>query len=523
MNEPAIKRALLSVSNKNDLIPFSQCLIKNHIEILATGGTANLLQKHGIPHIPISDYTGFPEILGGRVKTLHPKIYAGILRRPGIDEPTLTSHQIETIDLIVVNLYPFQETINNPDCTFDQAIEQIDIGGPTMLRAAAKNHKLVTVIVDPKDYGLVAEAIQKKGHTSDELRRQLAVKAFAHTALYDQIIFNYLNQQSLVDNDSLFPNHYQPFFEKKETLRYGENPHQAAALYTEMPPRENSLAHAQLLQGKPLSYNNLLDSDAALGCVRALNPDKPGCAIIKHGTPCGVAQAEDLAQAYQLALNADPSSAFGGIIATNQPIDKETATLMVNQQFLEVILAPAVSEESRQLLSRKPAWRVLACGPAPKLSLQLMLRSINGGLLIQQEDWDTLDKNKLKVPTKRQPSAQEWQDLYFAWQIVQYVKSNAIVYAKNLTTIGIGGGQTSRVFSAEIAALKAHQLNLSLEDAVAASDAFIPFADGLEVMAKSGIRAIIQPGGSKRDEEVIAAADYYQIAMVFTGIRHFRH
>lgn len=517
----SIRRALISVSNKVGIIPFAQHLVASGIEILATGGTAALLKQQGISLTAVSDYTGFPEIMGGRVKTLHPKIYAGLLRRPGIDETILQTHQIQPIDLLVVNLYPFQDSIAHPDCTFEQAIEQIDIGGPAMIRAAAKNHSAVTVIVDPEDYEAVWADIQKHGQPNLITRRQLAKKAFAHTAQYDQAIYHYLER----DKESacvIFPENYQPAYLKKMDLRYGENPHQAAALYAVNPPVANTLASAQLLQGKPLSFNNLLDSDAALNCVRALD-NQPGCAIIKHATPCGVSQAATLHQAYQQALQTDPTSAFGGIIAFNQPLDAETAQAILSQQFVEVLLAPAIHPEALQLFSAKPSWRILACGPNPGKSSSPVLRSISGGLLVQQEDYHILNANEVTVVTQRQPTPEEWQDLWFAWKIVQFVKSNAIVYAKNQTTLGIGGGQTSRVFSAEIAALKAQHTHLSLNGAVAASDAFFPFADGLEVIAANGIRAIIQPGGSKRDDEVIAAANRLDVAMVLTGIRHFRH
>lgn len=492
----------------------AQALSARGIQILATGGTAALLRQHGIPLTTVSDYTGFPEILDGRVKTLHPKIYAGLLRRPGLDEAVLDAQQIEPIDLLVVNLYPFQET---------KTIEQIDIGGPAMLRAAAKNHIAVTVIVDPTDYEAVLNQIKTQGHTTLDTRRYLAKKVFAHTAAYDQAIFNYFNQPDQAPSETLFPDHYQPLFNKKMDLRYGENPHQAAAWYETVPAIAHTLAQAQLLQGKPLSYNNLLDSDAAWECVRALDSRRPACAIIKHNTPCGVAQADTVLQAYQQALTADPTSAFGGIIAFNQPLDADTAAAIIHQQFVEVLLAPSVTHDALQLLKAKPLWRILACTAHQEQSAGFSLRSISGGLLVQQADEKTVDRSHFSVPTQRQPSAQEWLDLEFAWTVVRWVKSNAIVTAKNQTTLGIGGGQTSRVFSAEIAVLKARQMNLSLSGAVAASDAFFPFADGLDVLANAGIRAVIQPGGSKRDDEVIAAANRHDIAMVFTGIRHFRH
>lgn len=516
-----IRRALISVSNKSGLVPFAQQLVAHGIEILATGGTAALLTQHGIASTAISDFTDFPEIMGGRVKTLHPKIYAGLLRRPGIDEAVMQAHQIEPIDLVVVNLYPFQETVAKPGCSFEQAIEQIDIGGPSMLRAAAKNHAVVTTLVDPQDYSAVLAEIQNQANTTAATRRRLAQKVFHHTAQYDQAIFNYLNEPAPAA-DSLFPDQLSLVWNKQQDLRYGENPHQAAALYTDSSAIPGSLATAKLLQGKPLSYNNLLDSDAALSCVRSLDSAMPGCAIIKHATPCGVAQASTLLAAYQQALSADPSSAFGGIIAMNRPLDGPTATAILHQQFVEVLLAPEIEPQALQILSSKSAWRLLAVGellqPHP-----WTLRSISGGVLVQQTDCGDATADEWKVVTARAPTAAEWLDLHFAWRVVQFVKSNAIVYAKNQTTLGIGGGQTSRVFSAEIATLKARELNLPLTGAVCASDAFFPFTDGLEIIAQAGISAVIQPGGSKRDAEVIAAANQLGIAMVLTGARHFRH
>lgn len=523
MSKPEIRRALISVSNKRGLIPFAQQLAASGVEIIATGGTAALLIQHEIPVISVSNYTGFPEIMGGRVKTLHPKIYAGLLRRTGIDEAVMEEHDIGPIDLLIVNLYPFQETVASPDCTFAQAIENIDIGGPAMLRAAAKNHATITVIVDPDDYDLILAEIQKNGGTSLASRKFLAKKAFAHTAQYDSAIYAYLAQESNEPPENTFPEFYQPVFKKQINLRYGENPHQSAALYIDLPSSSHSLANANLLQGKPLSYNNLLDGDAALNCVRNLDSQLPGCVIIKHATPCGVAQAPTLVEAYQKALATDPTSAFGGIIAFNQPLDKVTAQTIMQQQFVEVLIAPAIPGEVLQLLQNKPLWRILVCHSAPEISAKPDMHAINGGLLLQQRDYDDMDAKHLQCMTRRKPSAEEIKDLLFAWKVVQFVKSNAIVYAKNQMTLGIGGGQTSRVFSAQIAILKAEQAQLPLTGACMASDAFLPFADGIEVAAKAGIRSIIQPGGSKRDEEVIAVANSYDIAMVFTGIRHFRH
>lgn len=513
-----IKRALISVSNKTGIIEFAHHLATSGIEILATGGTASLLHQNNIPVTDVSDYTDFPEIMGGRVKTLHPKIYGGLLHRPGIDDAVMLTHEIKAFDLVVVNLYPFEEVTTQKQCSFDQAIENIDIGGTAMLRAAAKNHESVTVLVDPEDYQLVWEQIKATGQTPLSTRRHLAQKAFAQTARYDQAIALYFQDKE----SKPFPDLFCPKYHKKIDLRYGENPHQAAALYGDPDNISGTLASARLLQGKPLSYNNLLDSDAALNCVRAFDDQASVCAIIKHGTPCAVAQATTLLLAYQQALSSDPESAFGGIIAFNQPISAATAEEIIKQPFAEVVLAPAVLPEALSILNHKPNWRILACGSKPVLTNVLALRSISGGLLVQEEDCD-LEITTLSIPTRRQPEPNEWQDLKFAWKVVQFVKSNAIVYAKDQTTLGIGGGQTSRVFSAEIGALKAQKMKLSLIGSVAASDAFFPFADGIEMIAAHGVRAIIQPGGSKRDQEVIAAADKHGIAMILTGVRHFRH
>ncbi len=522
MTNPIIRRAVISVSNKTGLIPFAQQLFASGVELIATGGTATLLINHDIPVTTVSDYTGFPEIMGGRVKTLHPKIYAGLLQRPELDEVTLQDHQIDPIDLLIVNLYPFQATIAKTNCTFEQAIENIDIGGPAMLRAGAKNYHSVTVVVDPEDYHIVLAEIQKNGFTCLSTRRHLAKKAFAHTAQYDSAIYAYLAQDSLLPQNSL-PDLFQPLFQKKMDLRYGENPHQMAALYTDLPSTPHTLADAKLLQGKPLSFNNLLDSNAALNCVLSLDSRRPACVIVKHETPCGVAQADTLLEAYQKALATDPTSAFGGIIAINCPLDVETAKAMLSQQFVEVLLIPQIKAEAFEMLQTKPQWRILISDSILSTASKLNLRSIDGGILVQQQDYDDMDEKHLQIVTHRKPSPAEMKDLLFAWKVVQFVKSNAIVYAKNLTTLGIGTGQTSRVFSAQIAILKAKQADLSLMDACMASDAFFPFADGIEVAAAAGVRSIIQPGGSKRDEETIAAANRYDIAMVFTGVRHFRH
>jgi len=507
-----MKYALISTSNKTNLIEFANALHSLNYVLIATGGTAELLRQSKIPIQEVSEYTGFPEIMDGRVKTLHPKIHGGLLARRGIDDEILKQHNINPIDLLIVNLYPFTQTIANPNCTLDNAIEQIDIGGPTMLRAAAKNYGNVTAIVDPNDYTEILEEIKQNGTTTLTTRKRLAIKIFQHTAAYDKAIVNYLSNQS----------DYELNAHKVSELRYGENPHQRAAFYINSSDTEGTLAAAKQLQGKPLSFNNMQDSDAALNCVRALDSKNSSCVIVKHATPCGVAQAATLIEAYNKALATDPTSAFGGIIAFNKPLDGFTAKTILEQQFVEVILAPSIDNEAEMLLSSKPNLRVLSCG-YPKRHIEKTLHSISGGLLIQDADSSETTSLNLNIVSKRQPTQTEMDDLIFAWQVVRFVKSNAIVYAKNLMTLGIGGEQTSRVFSAQIAVLKAAEAKLTLENAVMASDAFFPFADGLQVGIEAGICAVIQPGGSKRDDEVIAAANAANIVMVFTGTRHFRH
>ncbi len=520
--KPVVQRALISTSDKTGLVEFAQQLAAMGIDIIATGGTAKLLRQSDLPIIEVASYTGFPEILGGRVKTLHPKIHGGLLGRRGLDDTEMESHAISPIDLLVVNLYPFQQTIAEADCTFPEAVEQIDIGGPTMLRAAAKNHDAVTVVVDPSDYPSIIAELKAHGHTNSETRRRLAYKTFTHTAHYDAAISQYFAQQLTDSTDTHFPDTFRPSFHKKFDCRYGENPHQAAAFYESTPPQAGSLAQASLLQGKPLSFNNLVDADAALACVRALNPEVAACVIVKHATPCGVAQSDQLVSAYQNAYATDATSAFGGIIAVNQTLDAPTATAITEQQFVEVILAPAVSDAALAILAQKKNCRVLQTG-APSIHHTHTLHSVSGGLLMQDSDQAVISASDLSVVTTRQPSDSELADLLFAWQVVRFVKSNAIVYAKDGMTLGIGSGQTSRVFSARIAVQKASDAGLSLDNTVLASDAFFPFADGIEVAAAAGIKAIIQPGGSKRDPEVIAAANQAGMAMVFTGTRHFRH
>ncbi len=516
-----IHRALISVSNKEGLLDLARTLAARNIEILSTGGTSTFLQQNQIPIIKITDYTGFPEIMDGRVKTLHPKIYGGLLSRPGIDDIALAEHHISPIDLVVVNLYPFQDTINKANCSLEQAIEQIDIGGPSMLRASAKNFSRVTVIVDPADYDLVLAEIEQQGRPTLNTRKKLAQKVFAHTSRYDQAICEYLSENDQRANH--FPDRLNLTLQKNLSLRYGENPHQNAAVYINPASSSLSLAKTTPIQGKPLSYNNLLDSDAALNCVKIFDQNVPACAIIKHAAPCGIATANTIEQAYQQALKTDPTSAFGGIIAFNQIVNAQTAQAILSQQFVEVIIAPDFENAALQLFQAKPSWRLLKVELSPQNKISRELKSIDGGFLIQDQDRDSIAIANCQIMSSRQPTEAEWKDLLFSWKVCQNVKSNAIVLAHNQATLGIGGGQTSRVFSAEIAVLKAHQMQLDLKDAVAASDGFFPFADGLEILAKAGIRAIIQPGGSKRDNEVIAAANHYHIALVFTGIRHFRH
>lgn len=523
-----IKRALISVSDKSNLVKFSQQLTKLGIEILATGGTAKKLAENKVAITDVSDHTGFPEIMDGRVKTLHPKIHGGILARRGIDDKTLEDHGISEIDLVIVNLYPFQETIAKPDVTLAGAIENIDIGGPTMLRSAAKNHEYVTVVVDPADYQSVIDEIQQNGDTELATRRHLAQKTFAHTSQYDTAIAAYLAKQCADENNPAtptLPDHFQAQFQKVESLRYGENPHQEAALYRENAPTKanGTLGNATLLQGKALSYNNMVDTDAALACVQALDPEQPGCVIVKHATPCGVAQSDTLLDAYQKAYKTDSTSAFGGIVAFNKPLDKQTAETIISQQFVEVIIAPKIDSAAAAVLTAKKNLRVLICGYLPSQYDQYNLRSISGGLLMQSRDHLVIHADDCQIVSKRQPTPAEMTELLFAWRVVQFVKSNAIVYTHNQMTLGIGTGQTSRVFSAEIAALKAKEAGLNLDGAAMASDAFFPFADGVETAAKAGIKSVIQPGGSKRDGEVIDAADKLGLAMVMTGARHFLH
>ncbi|MDG2251472.1 MAG: bifunctional phosphoribosylaminoimidazolecarboxamide formyltransferase/IMP cyclohydrolase [Gammaproteobacteria bacterium] len=523
-NSGAIRRALISVSDKTGIVPFAQALSDLNIEILSTGGTYKLLASENISAIEISDYTGFPEMMDGRVKTLHPKVHGGILARRDIDQKVLTDHDIPPIDLVVVNLYPFEATVANPNCDLSAAIENIDIGGPTMLRAAAKNNKFVAAVVNPSDYDRVIELLTRNdGSLDQQTRFDFAVKTYEHTAAYDGAIANYLGtklEQS--DKSSIFPRTFNTQFIKSQEMRYGENPHQKAAFYVEKKPEEASISSAQQLQGKALSYNNIADTDAAVECVKSFRG--PACVIVKHANPCGVAIAETPLKAYELAFQTDPTSAFGGIIAFNREFDAESARRITEQQFTEVIIAPSVSEEALAVTAVKKNVRVLTCGQwDSERTADFDYKRVNGGLLVQDRDIHTISKDDLTVASKRAPTDNELRDLLFAWRVAQYVKSNAIVYCKNNQTIGIGAGQMSRVYSAKIAGIKAADENLQVEGSVMASDAFFPFRDGIDAAAQAGITAVIQPGGSMRDQEVIAAADEAGMAMVFTGLRHFRH
>ena len=516
-----IKRALISVSDKTGVVPFAQRLAAHGVQILSTGGTCRLLLAEGVPVTEVSDHTGFPEMMDGRVKTLHPKIHGGILGRRGTDDAVMADNQIGAIDLVVVNLYPFEATVANPDCTLADAIENIDIGGPTMVRAAAKNHRDVTIIVDNKDFERVLEALADQGGTSDDLRFDLAVKAFEHTAGYDGAIANYLGRRVDAGELSHFPRTANFQFHRSTVMRYGENPHQNAAFYTDNNALEAGVGTATLHQGKPLSYNNVADADAAIECVKSF--EQPACVIVKHANPCGVAVANTLLDAYKLAFETDTESAFGGIIAFNRALDAETLSTIIDSQFVEVITAPEIDASALEAAEGKPNVRVMSTGYWGERSPTWDLKKVNGGLLIQDRDDHIIPQEDLTVVSERAPSEQEMRDMLFAWRVAKFVKSNAIIYAANERTIGVGAGQMSRVNSARIAAIKAEHAGLEVAGAVMASDAFFPFRDGIDNAAERGIKAVIQPGGSIRDDEVIAAANQAGIAMVFTGVRHFRH
>lgn len=525
-----VARALISVSDKTGIIPFAQSLVRLGVEILSTGGTAKLLADEGIKVTEVSDYTNFPEMLDGRVKTLHPKIHGGILGRRDLASHTdkMKEYNIQNIDLVCVNLYPFAQTIAKENCALADAIENIDIGGPAMVRSAAKNWAHVAILTDHADYQSVIDELSNNDNAlCDKTRFNLARKAFSHTAAYDGAISNYLtaiDDQNLTGTPelSLFPQSLNIQLTKAQDMRYGENPHQPAAFYKQISPVVGSITEHTQLQGKALSFNNIADADTAWEMVKSF--DEPACVIIKHANPCGAAIAANTFTAYQLALATDSTSAFGGIIAFNRELDALTVEKIINTQFLEVLIAPAYTKEALEALSKKNNVRVLRINlPNTKVLTHFEVKNVNGGLLIQSPDQDNLSPNEMNVVSKRQPSTQEWQDLLFAWKVARFVKSNAVVFCKNGQTRGIGAGQMSRVDSTLIASRKAADANLSLQGAVAASDAFFPFRDGVDVIAKQGISAIIHPGGSIKDEEIFAAADEYDIAMVLTGMRHFRH
>jgi phosphoribosylaminoimidazolecarboxamide formyltransferase / IMP cyclohydrolase len=520
MSSPPVRRALLSVSDKTGLIELARALSARGVELVSTGGSAQLLAAHGIPVREVAAVTGFPEIMDGRVKTLHPKIHGGLLGRRGIDDAVMAQHGIAPIDLLVVNLYPFAQAVARPEHSYHDAIENIDIGGPAMVRAAAKNHAAVLVVVDPADYPLVLKELDThQGGSDAATRARLAAKAFAHTARYDTMVAAYLAAR---EPHAPFPASLQLAFDKVQDLRYGENPHQRAAFYRDPAATGASIARATLLQGKDLSFNNVADADTAIECVRALHG--VACVIVKHANPCGAAVAATPLEAYERAYRTDPTSAFGGIIAFNRELDAATAAAIAARQFVEVLACPAVHADAARVLAAKPNVRVLALGDLAEAGgAGPELRSVTGGLLVQCRDLEDLREGDLSVPTRRKPTAAEFADLRFAWTVCRFVKSNAIVLARDGATIGVGAGQMSRVYSTRLAAMKATDEKLGVAGAVMASDAFFPFRDNLDVAAGFGVRAVIQPGGSVRDAEVIAAADEHGIAMVFTGMRHFRH
>lgn len=515
--------ALISVSDKQGIEGLARGLIAHGFGVLSTGGSAKLLRDAGLEVRDVSEHTGLAEMMDGRVKTLHPKVHGGILARRGTDDAVMHEHGIEAIDLVIVNLYPFEKTVARADCSLDEAIENIDIGGPAMLRAAAKNHAYVSVVCDPGDYPDILDELAKAGEVSAATRYRLATKAYAHTAHYDHAISTYLAVRA-GDADEAFPAQLDVRVTRRQLLRYGENPHQQAAFYVDAAPPAATLATAEQIQGKELSYNNIADTDAALDCVRSFQD--PACCIVKHANPCGVAEAQDLASAYQLAYATDPTSAFGGIIAFNRTLDGTLASAIIDRQFVEVIIAPSIDDTAREVLKAKQNVRVLVIGEWPQDPVrQLEFKRVMGGLLVQDRDFNAqiTTASSLKTVSKRAPSADELRDLLFAWRVAACVRSNAIVYARDRRTIGVGAGQMSRVYSARIAAIKAGDEGLEVAGSVMASDAFFPFRDGIDSAAEVGIRAVIQPGGSMRDEEVIAAADEHDMAMVFTNERHFRH
>lgn len=516
-----VKRALISVSDKTGIVEFARKLNAQGVEILSTGGTYKLLKDNQIPAIEVSDYTGFPEMMDGRVKTLHPKIHGAILGRRGQDDQVMAEHSIKPIDMVVVNLYPFENTVAKPDCSLEDAIENIDIGGPTMVRAAAKNHPFVNIVVNASDYASILDEMQANdGSTSLATRFDLAIKAYEHTAAYDGAIANYFGRR-VPGGNAEFPRTFNLQMTQTQTLRYGENPHQKSAFYVEKNCPADSISGARQIQGKELSYNNIADTDAALETVKLFS--EPACVIVKHANPCGVAESSSIQAAYNLAYATDPESAFGGIIAFNRELDGATAKSIVDRQFVEVIIAPSISDAAKEIVASKQNIRLLECGAFQASSASLDFKRVNGGLLVQDRDLALVGESDLKVVTQRQPTPSEIADMMFAWKVAKMVKSNAIVYAKNAQTVGIGAGQMSRVNSARIAVIKAEHAGLQVEGSVMASDAFFPFRDGIDNAAKAGVSCVIQPGGSMRDQEVIDAANEHGLTMVFTGQRHFRH
>jgi phosphoribosylaminoimidazolecarboxamide formyltransferase / IMP cyclohydrolase len=516
-----VTRALISVSDKSGVVEFARALGALGVQILSTGGTAKLLEKEGLRVTEVSAHTGFPEMLDGRVKTLHPKVHGGILARRDNREhmAAIEKAGIAPIDLVVVNLYPFEATVADPDCTLSNAIENIDIGGPTLLRAAAKNHAGVAVVVDPADYARVLEELRATGGVAEATRFALAKKVFAHTAGYDGAIANYLSSLDEDQKRGAYPGVFNLQFNKVQDMRYGENPHQTAAFYRDARPVAGGIALYSMIQGKALSYNNVADADAAWECVKSFS--EPACVIVKHANPCGVAIAESPLEAYRKAFRTDPTSAFGGILAFNRALERSAAE-EIGKQFAEVIIAPRVEPAAREFLAAKQNLRVLEVPMSHEVQAHDFKR-VGGGLLVQSSDAEAVERKDLSVRTRKKPTEAQWADLLFAWKVAKYVKSNAIVFCRDGATVGVGAGQMSRVDSARIAAIKAQNAGLVMENAVVASDAFFPFRDGLDAVIDAGAAAVIQPGGSVRDAEVIEAADERGIAMLFTGVRHFRH
>lgn len=530
MTKPSTARsyALISVSDKRDIQQLASAFVDAGVGLLSTGGTATALREAGLDVTDVSEHTGAAEMMAGRVKTLHPVIHGGILARRGMDDQVMQERNIAPIDYVVVNLYPFAATIAEPDVSFEDAIENIDIGGPAMVRSAAKNHASVTIVTDPADYSRVIDSLKADAGSNTALRLDLAVKAFEHTAQYDGMIADYFGKRVGANSHAepgRFPRTLNMQWQLSDTLRYGENPHQKAAFYTRPDASDGTIAGADLRQGKAMSYNNVMDADAALGCATQF-VEGHACVIVKHANPCGVAVAKSQLEAYQGAYKTDPTSAFGGIIAFNQCLEADTARAILDQQFVEVIIAPGMSEEALKLLAAKPNVRVLDCrsmASLPQSVDAMQYRPVSGGLLVQDDDLLRVELSDLRVVSKRQPTSTELDDLLFTWRVAKFVKSNAIVYGRNNTTVGVGAGQMSRVYSARIAGIKAADEGIDVRGAVMASDAFFPFRDGIDNAAEVGIRAVIQPGGSKNDPEVIAAADEHDLTMVFTGVRHFRH